>query len=183
MTSASIIPEPISTVLGTDLKLVSRFALYTSGVAVALLVLSVLFLTDQHGSSYAEIVYAHSLTQKHLKPVLLLSGLCLLAIIAFITWLFTIYSAFRIAGPLYRFSRNLEQAAGGGEPLDVRRDDALQEVSLQLKRSVTGLHDHYEQIDKLINELLHQIEIKDVAKLNDNLVHLQTLVDKVRLDD
>lgn len=122
--------KQLPVVQGIDLKLVSRFALYTSVVAVAMLVLSVLFLTDQTGTSYSEIIYAHSLSQKHLKPVLLISGLCLLSFVAFITWLFTIYSSFRIAGPLYRFSRNLEHAAEGVPPIGVRSDDALQGKSV-----------------------------------------------------
>ena len=182
MAQLSGMTDQINLVKGLDLKLVSRFALYTSLVAVVLLVLSVLFLTDQAGTSYAEIIYAHSLSQKHLKPVLLISGLCLLSFVAFITWLFTIYSTFRIAGPLYRFSRNLEQAAEGVAPIGVRSDDALQEVSEQLKQSVTSLHNHYHVIDKQINELLYQIDIKDSHELNQNLAKLRSLINKARLD-
>ncbi|MDH5444207.1 MAG: hypothetical protein OEY52_01550 [Gammaproteobacteria bacterium] len=174
--------EQIVQVKGIDLKLVSRFALYTSIVAVVMLVLSVLFLTDKMGTSYAEIIYAHSFTQKHLKPVLLISGLCLLSFIAFITWLFTIYSTFRIAGPLYRFSRNLEQAAEGIPPIGVRKDDALQDVSDQLKQSVGSLHNHYRAIDKQINELLYQIDIKDESSLDNNLAKLKELLEKARID-
>ncbi len=172
----------ISTVKGLDLKLVSHFALYTSVVAVVLLVVSVLFLTDKIGTSYAEIVYAHSITQEHLKPVLLISGLCLLSFVAFITWLFTIYSTFRIAGPLYRFSRNLEYAADGIVPLGVRSDDALQDVSEQLIQGISSLHSHYHQIDIQINELLYQLDIGDTGKLNENLVRLQMLINRARVD-
>lgn len=182
MTQLSGMAEQINVVKGIDLRLVSRFALYTSVVAVVMLIISVLLLTDQTGASYAEIIYAHSITQRHLKPVLLISGLCLLSFVAFITWLFTIYSTFRIAGPLYRFSRNLEQASEGKPPVGVRNDDALQDVSEQLKQSVTSLHNHYHLIDKKINELLYQIDIKDTGELKQNFAKLQTLINKVRLD-
>lgn len=174
--------EQIIQIKGIDLKLVSRFALYTSVVAVVLLVVSVMFLTDKMGTSYAEIIYAHSFSQKHLKPVLLISGLCLLSFVAFITWLFTVYSTFRIAGPLYRFSRNLEQAADGIPPLGLRKDDALQDISEQLKQSVSSLHSHYREIDRQINELLYQIDIKDDKDLDKNLVKLSTLIKKANLD-
>lgn len=182
MTQLSGMTDQINLVKGIDLKLVSRFALYTSLVAVILLVLSVLFLTDKSGASYAEIIYSHSISQKHLKPVLLVSGLCLLSFVAFITWLFTIYSTFRIAGPLYRFSRNLEQAAEGIPPIGVRNDDALQDVSEQLKQSVTSLQNHYRVIDKQINELLYQIDIKDGGELEQNLAKLKSLINRVSLD-
>jgi len=182
MTQLTGMAEHLQTIKGIDLKLVSRFALYTSLVAVVLLVISVLFLTDKTGTSYAEIIYAHSLTAKQLKPVLLISGLCLLSFVAFITWLFTIYSSFRIAGPLFRFSRNLENAAEGIAPIGVRKDDALQDVSDQLKQSVSSLHNHYREIDKQINELLYQIDIKDTAELNDGVLKLKNLINKARLD-
>ncbi len=182
MAQLSGMTEQFIQIKGIDLKLVSRFALYTSVVAVVLLVLSVLFLTDKMGTSYAEIIYAHSFSQKHLKPVLLISGLCLLSFVAFITWLFTVYSTFRIAGPLYRFSRNLEQAAEGVPPLGVRKDDALQDVSDQLKQSVGSLHNHYREIDRQINELLYQIDLKDSQDLNKNLARLKTLINKASLD-
>lgn len=174
--------KQLPAVKGIDLKLVSRFALYTSVVAIVMLVLSVLFLTDHAGTSYTEIIYAHSLSQKHLKPVLLISGLCLLSFVAFITWLFTIYSSFRIAGPLYRFSRNLEQAAEGVAPIGVRSDDALQDVSEQLTQSVSSLHNHYREIDIQINGLLYQIDIKDSGGLNEDMAKLKTLINKARLD-
>lgn len=182
MAQATGMTEQIVQIKGIDLKLVSRFALYTSVVAVVLLVVSVLFLTDKMGASYAEIIYAHSFSQKHLKPVLLISGLCLLSFVAFITWLFTIYSTFRIAGPLYRFSRNLEQAAEGVPPLGVRKDDALQDVSEQLKQSVGSLHGHYREIDRKISELLYQIDIKDSSDLEKNLAKLKALIHKANLD-
>lgn len=174
--------KQLPVVKGIDLKLVSRFALYTSVVAIVVLVLSVLFLTDHAGTSYTEIIYAHSLSQKHLKPVLLISGLCLLSFVAFITWLFTIYSSFRIAGPLYRFSRNLEQAAEGVAPIGLRSNDALQDVSEQLTQSVSCLHNHYREIDRQINELLYQIDIKDSGGLNEDMAKLKTLINKARLD-
>ena len=182
MAQVSGMTEQIVQIKGIDLRLVSRFALYTSVVAVVLLVVSVLFLTDKLGASYAEVIYSHSLSQKHLKPVLLISGLCLLSLIAFITWLFTVYSTFRIAGPLYRFSRNLEHAAEGIAPIGVRKDDALQDISEQLKHSVNGLHNHYREIDKRINELLYQIDIKDTGELDKNLAKLRSQINKARLD-
>ena len=172
----------LNAVKGIGLKLLSRFALYTSGVAIVMLVVTVLFLTDQSGTSYIEIIYANSLSQKYLKPVLLICGLCLLSFVAFITWLFTIYSSFRIAGPIYRFSRNIEQAAAGVAPIGVRSDDALQDVSLQLTQSISSLHNHYREIDIQINELLYQIDIKDSRGLNENLVKLKSLINKARLD-
>ena len=169
-----------------DLKLVSRVALLTSLGSIILLVVSVLFLTDQTGSSYAEIVYAHSVTQRHLKPVLLISGLCLLAFVAFTTWLITLYSSFRIAGPLYRFSQNLKQASKGIKPLGIRRDDALQDVSRLLQESITTLHRHYQDIDQHVAQLLYDLEnpqALDESSLKEEIKALKKRVRQVQVDD
>jgi len=171
---------------GLDLKLVSRLSLLTGIGAAALLVLSVFFLTDQAGTSYAEIIYAHSLTQKHLKPVLLISGLCLLSFVAFVTWLITLYSSFKIAGPLYRFSRNLEQAGSGASPIGVRKDDALQDVSALLQESITTLHRHYGTLDAQIRKALDLLDAGrpgSEAELARVLEEIKSQVRQVRFDE
>lgn len=171
---------------GLDLKLVSRISLFTGIGAAILLVSSVLFLTDQNGTSYAEIIYAHSLTQKHLKPVLLISSLCLLSFVAFVTWLITLYSSFKIAGPLYRFSRNLEQAGIGVKPIGVRKDDALQDVSALLQESIATLHRHYDGLDEKFSQALELLD-SDKAGADEELAsviaELKTLVKQVKFDE
>lgn len=171
---------------GLDLKLVSRVALITGIGAALLLVASVLFLTDPNGASYAEVIYSHSLTQKHLKPVLLISSLCLLSFVAFVTWLITLYSSFRIAGPLYRFSRNLANAGDGTKPIGVRKDDALQDVSSLLQESVSTLHGHYAELNGKFRTTLDLLDSdrdgaeQELAKL---IAEIKVLVQRVRFDE
>jgi len=170
---------------GHKLRLVSRVSLVTGVAAVVMLLISILFLTDQSGNSYAEIIYAHSLTQKHLKPVLLISSLCLLGFVAFITWLITLYSSFKIVGPLYRFSRNLEQASAGGKPLGLRKDDDLQDVSHLLQESITNLQGHYQELDVALHkalDLLDSPDEKDRSELNNELARIRGLVNQVQFD-
>ena len=169
-----------------DLKLVSRVALLTSLGSIILLVVSVLFLTDLTGNSYAEIVYSHSVTQKNLKPVLLISGLCLLVFVTFITWLITLYSSFRIAGPLFRFAQNLKQAGKGIKPIGIREGDALQDVSRLLLESVTSLHSHYQDIDKHVAQILgdlDKLQERNVASLESEIKALKKRVRQVQADE
>lgn len=171
---------------GLDLKLVSRLSLLTGIGAAVLLVLSVIFLTDAGGNSYAEIIYSNSLTQKHLKPVLLISSLCLLSFVAFVTWLITLYSSFRIAGPLYRFSRNLEQASSGAKPIGVRKEDSLQDVSALLVESINTLHRHYNELDKMVRlaqDLLDSDEPGSEQELTTVLAEIKMLVKQVKADE
>jgi hypothetical protein len=130
------------------LKMVAKIALSVSALACAGL-LSVLFLLmDRRGSSYADIVGAHSLASQNLGPALLLFGLALLAFAGIVTWLIALYSSFRIAGPLYRFAQNLEREIEQGAvvPLAIRRGDQLQREWREFEASMAALHSHFDDL-------------------------------------
>lgn len=168
-----------------SLRIVSRISLVTGIAALVLLLVSVFFLTDQTGTRYADIVYAHSLTQKHLKPVLLISGLCLLGFVAFTTWLITLYSSFKVVGPLFRFSRNFEAAGTGQKPLGVRKDDELQDLSHLLQESITTLQDHYQELDTRLATTLKLLEgatEQNSDEINRELEQIRDLINKVKFD-
>lgn len=127
------------------LKLVGKIALAVGAAACVGLVVTLLSVSGQTGESYAEIIGSYYLTRQHLGPALLVGGLALLAVTALITWLISLYSSFRIAGPLFRFSRNLEMeiAQGPTAPIPIRKTDSLQQEHQQFKRSVEVLQTHY----------------------------------------
>src|SRR4030065_873565 len=90
------------------LKLVAKITLLVGAAACAGLILTLMSISHQSGSSYAETIRSFSLTREHLGTRLLVAGLFLVAFAAVITWLIALYSSFRIAGPLYRSACNLE---------------------------------------------------------------------------
>ena len=127
------------------LKLVGKIALAVGATACVGLILTLMSVSAKSGASYAQIIGSYNLTRQHLGPALLVAGLFLLAFTAVITWLISLYSSFRIAGPLFRFSRNLEMeiARGPTAPVPIRKTDSLQQEHEQLKRSIDGLQAHY----------------------------------------
>jgi len=140
------------------LSLVARIALGTAVLAVSALLLMLLVVVDQNGATYAELVRAQRITQQNLGPAFLVAGLFVASATGIITWLICLYSSFRVAGPLFRFTRNLELASDTVELPSIRNEDCLHELSEQLQDSVRQLHAHYDEIEQLSDQALALIE-------------------------
>jgi len=168
------------------LSLVARIALGTAILAGAILLLTLAFAVDQSGTTYAELVRAHHITQRNLGPAFLVAGLFVASATGFITWLVCLYSSFRVAGPLFRFTRNLEHASETVELPGIRRGDCLHDLSDQLQDSVGQLHDHYKEINQLTEQALALMEKEEEtsrARLGLILERLKALDERVRLED
>lgn len=142
---------------------VGQISLGLGAVAVICIFLASSFLTWDQGKTYFETVQTLSFSKRHLLPTLLLAGLCILAIAGVITWIITLYSTFRVAGPLYRFSRNLErQIAEGPLPMDKIRDgDLLQEEYVILAESAERLQAYYDAMSELVDLARVQLDLPD----------------------
>ena len=140
------------------LSMVARIALGSALLATLILALTLMFAVDSGGTTYAELVRAHSITQRNLGPAFLVAGLVLSIVIGLLTWAICLFSSFRVAGPLFRFTRNLEQASETDEVAGIRQDDCLHDLSDELKASITRLHQHYRELDALAEEALRVLE-------------------------
>ncbi len=163
------------------LQLVSRIAGVTGLVALLVLGAVVWWLTDAGGDSYFEVIRAHVLTRRQLGPAMLLAGLFLLALVALITWLFALYGSFRIAGPLYRFTRNLQQAERE-PPLGIRRDDSLQATSAHLQQAWADLHRLRRELDAASRAAQAALAAGDEQAWQQARGRLQALISRVRCD-
>lgn len=124
------------------------------------MVLALTFITDKSGVSYDTIIRSYSLSRQHLGPTLLVEGLCLVAFAGVFTWLVSLYAGFYIAGPLYRFSRNLEDFIEQGPitPLPTRQKDKLKHEEQQILRSIVKLQNHYGAMRAATETALAQID-------------------------
>ncbi len=123
-------------------------ALLTGLAAAIVLGGLIYFLSAENGTSYEEMIRAHWLTRSHLIPALWLAGLFLLSLVALITGVIALYSSFRVAGPLYRFARNLT-VSEKHSIIGIRQGDCLQDVSRQLQDSIHTLDMHKQAIREL----------------------------------
>jgi hypothetical protein len=164
------------------LKTIGTVALVVGGLSFAALLLLLAFLSDNTGSSYLDIVKSGSITRKSLGPGMLLAGLFLVGATAAITWLISLYASFRIAGPLFRFSRNMELLIGSEDVTltPIRKEDQLQGEARQLVQSFDLLQTHYREIGAAADDALTLIDTgghglaEALAKLRelDRRVHL-----------
>lgn len=141
------------------LRMVSRVALIVGGLACLSMVLVLTFITDQSGVSYDTIIRSYSLSRQHLGPTLLVAGLFLVSFSGIITFLISLYTGFYIAGPLYRFARNLEIFIEQGPvaPIPTRDNDQLKQEEQQIKRSITRLQNHYSALRAATDTALSQL--------------------------
>ncbi len=135
-------------------KRLAWIALLIGIAAVLVLGGLVYFLSVENGASYTEMIKAHWLTRSNLVPALWISGLFLLSLVALIVSVITIYSSFRVAGPLYRFARNLS-VSEKHSIIGIRQGDCLQDVSRQLQSSIHTLETH----KRAIHELTEKAEV------------------------
>lgn len=166
------------------LKLVGKVALITGIAAAILLLVLVLFVSENGGASYRDIIQAYSVTRAHLPSVMTLAALLLIMIVGLSAGLIAMYASFRIAGPLYRFSRNLQAPEVARQQTSIRKDDALHALAGELHESVDALAHHYDQLRAHVTATQALIVQKphDPARLSEAIRALKAMESSVRLD-
>lgn len=158
-------------------RLVGKLGLSVGIAAGTVLLLTLTLITHSSGEHYGQIIRAHALTRQYLGPAMLVAGLALLAIIGVITWLIALYSSFRIAGPLYRFSRNLELAGAIGPivPIKIRADDVLQKEAREIEDALSAVRSHLAALRKEADELEKALLTNDAEAYEKSLARLRKL--------
>lgn len=165
------------------LKLVAKISLAVGAVAVLLLLAVLTLITGDGGESYGELIRSRSLTRQELGLAMLVAGLLLVAITGVITWLIVLYSSFRVAGPLYRFSQNLKLArtSDASALIDLRQGDALATQAAHIKQAVTALRQHHAALKMAAADAASALAAGHGAQYADAIARLNRLDEKVRL--
>ncbi|WP_426417183.1 hypothetical protein [Aestuariirhabdus sp. LZHN29] len=149
----------------SPLKQVGKISLLTGLFAVMGIALLLGWVLYSLPRGYEELGVELMETQRHLPWLMSLTALLLIVGAAATTWVISLYASFRIAGPLYRFARNLEiQYRHSGEPvLSIRQGDALQAESDALMATIEVLQRYREGVARDINRLNGQLEVSEGA--------------------
>jgi len=164
------------------LQLIGKVALITSAVAALILLVVIFFVSADGGGSYLEALQSHSISQSNLGVVMLISSLLLVGFVAVVTWVVTLYASFRVAGPLFRFCRDLELSPITDRPIGIRKDDYLQEVSEELLETVAILRSHYKEVEAVVSQTSDAYQDADQKKLAELLITLKELEGRVHVD-
>jgi hypothetical protein len=145
----------LSSPLRQQLRLAARLALGISLFALLVLLVTLYYLFSGETGSYYQVIASLTRSQEHLITAMLFGGAIIVFAGGLVLWSIILYSSARIAGPLYRFSRNVEMEINEGpvQPVQLRKGDHLQALSEKLADAALGLRQHYdvqlEALDKL----------------------------------
>jgi len=144
---------------------VARISLWIGICAGAGLAVVLYLLTNTTGQSYGGLIQSYSLAQYRLGPAMLIGGLFLLVLTASLTGLIALYSSFRVAGPLFRLSRNLEVAISRGpvKPVPIRESDDLHQEAQLLEEALGALASHYDGLRLDIDQALVQMDVGELT--------------------
>jgi hypothetical protein len=170
-----------------DYQLVAKVGL-SVGVSGFLGVLFVLWVIgDRSANGYGEIINAVGTVKHALAPAIWLFGLVMVSIAGLTTWLFALYASFRVAGPLFRIARDIEEQIknSGAKPIPIRAGDKLQAEWGSFEAGVLGLREHRKDLGQALNELQHWVDDPqrnaDVALGQASLAQLSKVEQRVAL--
>lgn len=169
-----------------NVKWVAKIALTVGAIAWIVLLLLIFLVKDDKGSDYAQIIYNHSLTRQALGPSILVFGLVMVVIASIFTWFIALYSSFRIAGPLFRFSQNLKCIIEDAfaVPMSIRQTDMLQREWNEFDASQAKLREHYGSLRAALDQCEQTLRADarlDTVSLRQALVRLQEIERRVQL--
>ena len=149
-------------------KWIAKIALSVGTVAWVGLLLAIFLVADDTGRNYANVIHTHSLTRQNLGPTILVFGLAMVVIASLATWFIALYSSFRIAGPLFRFSQNLKAIIEDAfaVPMAIRRTDMLQREWNEFDASQTALREHYSDLRNALDQCEQALQGTDLAALH-----------------
>lgn len=165
-------------------KIIARIAMVATLAAVVILVSAVLFFAGEKGLDYFSLLQFRAITQDNLPELLTISGLFLVVCIGAVSWVLALYGSFRVAGPLYRLARNLEQASESSDILGVRKGDCFQDISRQLCQAVEKVHEHYASLGQQFNDIENMFEAgwRTPEELEPMITKIKEDLYRVRLD-
>ena len=139
-----------------DVRLVAKIGISVAFASFLCLLALLYFIGDGKGNSYGEIIGQVGVVKESLMPAMLIFGLTMVTFAGVTTWLLALVASFRIAGPLFRIARNIEQqiAQGTVKPMPIRTTDRLQEVWHAFEGSVTQLRDQ----QQALRSAMHGVE-------------------------
>ena len=160
------------------LRLTARVAVSVSLMSTLVLVSTLyVLLRDQREENYFQIIQSLTRSQDQLAIAMLIGGALIVLVGGLITWIIALYSSARVAGPLYRFSKNLELEIKQGPvaTIGLRQEDSFQGLSDKLARAADGLSRYYDNQLRIVDDLSRRIDSEQGISVNQYSELLQKL--------
>lgn len=137
-----------------DFRLVANIGLSVAAASLAGLVVVLWVVHDPQSSEYGEMISAVGMVKEALLPAMLVFTLSITVFAGVTAWLFSLYASFRIAGPLFRIARNLENLMqpSAPPPLPIRSSDRLQTEWTAFAQSVSAVRRHKDVLGQALTD-------------------------------
>lgn len=148
--------------------LVSLFSLLTFGVMVASL--------DSPSGDYFNMLSSLTSSKDNFIFIVMLTGALLVSATAATTYVITLYSGFRVAGPMFRFAQNLKLSHQDEHPrpyIGIRNHDHFHAECQLMETSNNILLSHYTTLSQAIYKL--------EALTLDDASNAQTIIEQTRV--
>ena len=160
------------------LRVTAKVAISVSLLSALILLMVLYFvLIDHSEKNYLEAIASLTRSQQQLAVAMFVAGALILILAGIITWLVTLYFSHRIAGPIYRFTKNLELEIEKGpvSTIAIRKEDSLQALSTKLETAARGLSRYYDSQKEIVDQIYrlvdgeYEVDGKEFSKRIDKL--------------
>lgn len=177
-------PESNSKIAREHLRLIGKISVILAGLTTLALVILAGFFESLPDADYSTTVGHLALMKERLDHAILIGALTLVTLTALTTWVIALYSSFRVAGPLFRLSRNLETLIGCRRSAlpPLRKGDRLQQEAAELNAAQRVLVDHHARLRVAIDQCRRDLEGgADDGALEARVLELRRLANNAQL--
>ncbi len=132
-------------------SIVTKVSISVSIITFVILIIMISIIMPDNIDSYNNFIQSQAITHQTMPYAISIAGLLLILLCSLISGFISLYSSFRIAGPLYRFSQNLRYSLNSNKMIALRSDDCLQDLSKSIIHAA-------KQSERHKNKILLQIE-------------------------
>lgn len=161
-------------------KFILKFCLLILAGVVLSTTLLFFFSQDTLTSSFQQSRLVIENTSKAILPALIYTSLITLGLISFATIIVTLFVSHQIAGPLFRFEKELKEIGAGNltKNVKLREKDQLTAMAKSLNEMTHSLRDNIFEIQTMIKELLESAsEQKAPPELIDKLKRIDEKIE------
>ena len=137
--------------------------------------LLLLFSQDSLTSSFAQSRLVIKSTGLAILPSVIYTNLIILGFMTLLTIIFTLFISHKIAGPLFRFEKELTDIGEGDltRKVILRKNDQITEMAKCLNNMTAGLHEKVLAIQVELGNILKSASMQDTPKeIIERLEHL-----------
>ncbi len=134
-----------------------------------------IFSQDTLTSSFNNSQLIIEKTGQAILPTILITNLITLALITLAAIIITLFISHRIAGPMFRFEKDIRQIAQGNLKvrINLRQKDQFSEMAKAFNEMSSNLHEKVSHIDQKIDKLI--ISAQETQETEDYQKQLQEL--------